>query len=196
MEHILVQMMAALTPLSEDEKAAIVESFPIKTFEKGTYLMKQGEPAREAFFVIEGCIREFELVEGEEKTTAFYTEHESAANFGSLATGAPSKRNFICEENTLVAVLNPAEEQKLYDRFPRFESFCRAGMEEMMGTEKDEMMEYLALNPEQRYLKLMNGKPDLFNRVPQYQIASYLGVKPETLSRIRKRIQQQNALKS
>ena len=60
-------------------------------------------------------------------------------------------------------------------------------MEEMMGNKQQELTELITLKPEKRYEKLQQERPDLLNRVPQYQIASYLGIKPETLSRIRKR---------
>lgn len=188
MEHILVELMSQLTQLSEEEKTAITESFPIKTFEKGSYLMKQGKLAKNAYYVIEGCIREFELIGGEEKTTGFFIENESAANFNSLANQIPSNRSFVCEEKTTVAILSAEKEQQLYDKYPRFETFCRSGMEQMLGNEKEQLAELITLKPEQRYLKLLQEKPDLLNRVPQYHVASFLGIKPETLSRIRKRI--------
>ncbi len=188
MEHILVTLLSEMTTLSEEEKHAIEDSFPIKTYEKGTYLMKQGEVARNAYYVIAGCLREFELIDGEEKTTAFYTEEQSAINFNSLVNQCPSKRNFICEELTTVAILNGEKEQQLYKKFPRFESFCRSGTEQMMGAGQEQLAEFITLKPEQRYLKILQERPDLINRVPQYHLASYLGIKPESLSRIRKRI--------
>jgi len=94
----------------------------------------------------------------------------------------------VCSEITTVAILRDDKEKELYQKFPRFEIFCRTGMEEMMGQKQEQLTEFMVLNPEQCYLKLRNERPDLLNRVPQYQIASYLGIKPETLSRIRARI--------
>jgi len=188
MDHILVELMSQLTPLTEEEKLAIKTSFPIKTFDKGTYLLKEGQIAKDAYQVIEGCIREYELIDGEEKTTAFFTENQSAANFNSIATGTPSKRYFICAEKTTVAILNAEKEQQLYKQFPRFETFCRAGMEQMMGTEQENLADFITMKPEQRYMQLLEKRPELLNRVPHHQIASYLGIKPETLSRIRRRI--------
>lgn len=188
MEHILVEILSTMTPVSEAEKTDIIESFPVKTFDKGTYILKEGQVAQNAYFVIEGCIREYELVDGIEKTTGFFTEQQSAANFHSLSNKAPSKTNFVCAEQTTLAILNSDKEQELYKKHPRFESFCRSGMEKMMGDKHNQLAEYIALKPEQRYLKLQEDRPELINRVPQYQIASYLGIKPETLSRIRKRL--------
>ena len=188
MENILVKLMSELTPLTEEEKFDIEESFPIKTFLKGSFLLKEGRIAKDAYYVIEGLIREYELLDGEEKTTAFYAEGQAAANFHSIASGTPSKRYFLCEEDTTVAIVNTDKEQKLYKKYPRFESYCRKGMEEMLGAELEEITDFVSMKPEERYLNFITNRPGLINRVPQYHIASYLGIKPETLSRIRKRV--------
>lgn len=188
MQHILIDILATMTPLSEEEKMDIKQFIPIKEFEKGTHLMKEGQIARDAYFVIKGCIREYQLMDGEEKTTAFFIEQESAANFNSLANATPSTSNFICNENTTVAILNIEKEKELYRKYPRFETICRTGMEKMLGEKQNQLAEMIALKPEQRYLKLQEQRPELINRVPQFQIASYLGIQPETLSRIRKRL--------
>ena len=188
MPHVLVELMSQLTHLNEEEKRAIEESFPIKTFEKGTVLLREGQVATDSYYVIEGCIREYELLDGEERTTAFYTENQAAANFNSIGNQTPSRRIFVCMEPTTLAILNNEKEEQLYKQIPRFETFCRTGMEQMLGAEIENMANFAALKPEQRYQQVLDERPDLLNRVPQYHLASYLGIKPETLSRIRKRI--------
>jgi len=187
MKHILVQFMSQLTSLTDEESKAIEESFPIKDFEKGHLLLKEGMIAVNAYFVIAGCIREYELMDGEEKTTAFYTENQSAINFNSQANKIASSKYFECTEQTKVAILNGDKEKKLYLNHPRFERFCREGMEQMMGNQQETLSKFIVSGPKERYLQLIKERPDLINRVPQYQIASYLGIKPETLSRIRKK---------
>lgn len=187
MKHVLVELMAELTELSEEEKQAIEESAPIVTFEKGTLLLKEGQIARNAYYVIKGCIREYEIIDGEERTTAFYLEDQSVINFDSMANQRPSKKYFVCNELSTVAILNSEKEEELYRRFPRFESFCRTGLEQMMGEKQEQLSELITLKPEKRYEKLQREQPDLLNRVPQYQIASFLGITPEALSRIRSR---------
>lgn len=190
MRHFLVDLMSQLTSLSDEEKVSIEQSFPIKTFDKGTYLIREGQIAKNSYLVIEGCVREFELIDGEEKTTAFYTENQSVVNFHSLTNQAPSKVNFICLEKATIAIINSDKEKELYTKHPRFESFCRSGMEQMMGDKQEQLVEVITMKPEKRYEKLQEERPDLLNRVPLYQIASYLGVTPEALSRIRKRLSQ------
>lgn len=180
--------MSNLTTISDEEALAIEDSFPIRTFEKGDLLTKEGQIEKNAYYVVKGCVREYRLVDGEEKTINFYTEDQSVVNFDSLANRTPSKQNFECSEKTTVAILNTKKEQELYAKFPRFETFCRTGMEKMMGEKQNQLAEFISLKPMQRYQKLQEERPDLINRVPQYQIASYLGIKPETLSRIKLRL--------
>lgn len=188
MTHIFVELMSQLTRLTEEEKLDIENAFSIETFEKGTYLLKEGQIARDSYYIIEGCMREYELMDGEEKTTGFFTEDQPVANFQSIANRTPSRRNLVCLENTTVAILNVEKESELYIKHPRFESYCRTGMEQMMGAKQEQLANFISMKPKQRYLKLMEERPELIHRVPQYQLASYLGIKPETLSRIRKQI--------
>lgn len=188
MEHQLVQLMSQLTSLTTEEKEAIQMSFPIKTFPKNHLLLREGMIANNAYLVIKGCLREYELMNGEEKTTAFYMENESAVNFLSQVNRTPSTKFFECVEETTVAILNEKSEKDLYQKHPRFERYCRAGVEQMMGMQQQVLSKYITLSPKERYLQLLKERPTLVNRVPQYQIASYLGIKPETLSRIRRKM--------
>jgi len=177
-----------MTSLTDEESQTIRESFPIKTFDKGHLLLKEGKIATNAYYVIKGCLREYVLNDGEEITTAFYTEDDSAIDFNSQINKVPSNKYFECSEETTVAILSQENEQSLYAKHPRFESFCREGMEQMMGSQQATLTKFIASGSTERYLQLVKERPELVNRVPQYQIASYLGIKPETLSRIRKKL--------
>ena len=188
MKHIFVQLMSEMTSLTEAETKAIESSFPIKTFKKDYYPIKEGQYVKDSFYILKGCIRVYKIIDGEEKTIAFFTENQSVANFKSLINNTPSGQNYVCAEECTVAILNADKEKELYQAHPRFEAFCRDGMEKMMGSKQAEMADYMILKPKQRYEKLQLERPDLLNRVPQYQLASFLGIKPETLSRIRKQL--------
>jgi len=188
MKNTLVDLMSNFIELTEEEKQGILEAIPIKTFKKDTNLLKEGQVAKDAFLVIKGCIRKFYIDDGEEKTSAFYTEFQSAVNLDSMAKNNPSKYYFSCTEDTTVAILNSEKEKALYNKFPRFGEVCRIEIEKMLSESQEEISSFINSTPKERYLNLLKTRPDLVQRVPQYQLASFLGVKPETLSRIRKRI--------
>jgi len=188
MDNILVEMMSNFIELTEAEKQGIINAFPIKIFKKGKYLLKEGQIAKDAFFVIKGCVRKYSIHNGDEKTAEFYSEFESAIDFDSISNNKPSKYFLTCIEDCTIAIMNSDKETELYKKFPKFGEVCRVEMEKMLGASQEEFTTFKNSTPTERYLNLLKDKPNLIQRVPQYQLASYLGVKPETLSRIRKRI--------
>jgi hypothetical protein len=101
--------------------------------------------------VVSGCIRNYELKDGEGKTWELYTEGQTAANFQSLATGTSSKLNLVCIEETTIAIVNIAMEQALYTKHPRFEAFCRSGLDQMMGKQQADMARFIKSSPEELY---------------------------------------------
>jgi hypothetical protein len=101
--------------------------------------------------VVSGCIRNYELKGGEEKTWDLYTEGQTAANFQSLATGTSSKLNLVCIEETTISIVNIAMEQALYTKHPRFEAFCRSGLDQMMGKQQADMARFIKSSPEELY---------------------------------------------
>lgn len=177
-------------PLTEAEAKIVDELIPVRTFRKGTLLLKERQIATEAYHIIKGCIRLYYLTDGEERTTAFFTEDQSVASMTSYVNQVPADHYLECVEDCTLTVLNYHKEKELIQKFPKFESLCRVSMEQNYGESQSLLANYITKSPEARYLHLLETRPDLLNRVPQYHLASYLGVKPESLSRIRKRLAQ------
>jgi CRP-like cAMP-binding protein len=188
MKTKFVDHFSRISPLSEEESKAISDSIRIQTFKKGTILLKEGQVSVETYFVLEGCIREYIETDGEEKTTNFFTEDQWVISLNNFNPQNASSHNLLCIEDTILAIGNEREAQEMFKQFPRFETISRAVMETFFTEQKKVLTSYLTDSPEQRYMKLLKSRPDLFQRVPQYQLASYIGVKPESLSRIRKRV--------
>ena len=137
---------------------------------------------------MQGCIREYYLVDGMEKTTSFFTEGQPVSVSGFPFEDKASKSFLVCNENCIVIEGKPEDEQAFFDKLPRMETLSRVGVEMELQKSHEALADYILTSPEERYLNLLQTRPDLLERMPQYQLASYLGVTPESLSRIRKRI--------
>ncbi|MCB0685570.1 MAG: Crp/Fnr family transcriptional regulator [Saprospiraceae bacterium] len=187
-ENKFVTYFSSISPLTKEESEAIGQSMRRKTFAKGDHLLREGQLSVSTYFILEGCVREYVLKDGEEATTNFFTEEQWAISLNNFTPDIPAKHNWVCVEDTTVVVGDEAQAQALFKRFPRFETISRTIMEAAFAEQKAALSSYYTDSPEQRYLRLLESRPGLLQRVPQYQLASYIGVKPESLSRIRKRI--------
>jgi CRP-like cAMP-binding protein len=187
MKNILFDFISKYVSLTEEEKNAIVSLDIFRSVKKGTTLLKEGQRSKDSYFVLKGCIRTYYVLDGEEKTTAFYTEME-ALTPPSVISKTPSEYYISCIEDTILTVSNADMEVETNHKFPKFEMMCRMLSEELLAKQRMDFDEFKTSSPEQRYLNLIQKRPDLIQRVPQHQLASYLGIKPQSLSRLRARI--------
>ena len=100
----------------------------------------------------------------------------------------PSEYYVDCIEDCTLLISNSDMEEEVNRKFPKFEIMCRRLSEELLAKERLEFDEFRTSSPEQRYLSLLEKRQDLIQRVPQHQLASYLGITPQSLSRLRARI--------
>lgn len=191
MHDLLFDFISKYVSLTEDEKKAILSLAIFQSVKKGTILLKEGERSNDGYFVLRGCIRTYYIKDGDEKTTAFYTEMEALTPH-CVVTKAPSEYYISCVNDTILLVSNPDMEAETFDKFPKFETLCRILAEELLAKQQINFDEFKTSSPEQRYLNLLQKRPDLIQRVPQHQLASYLGIKPQSLSRLRARILEKN----
>lgn len=187
MQDILLGFISKYISLTEEEKNAILSLDTFRSFKKGAILLKEGQKSQDEYFVLKGCIRKYYIIDGEEKTTAFFTEMEGVTPH-CVKNNAPSEYFISCVEDTILTVANPDMELEILPKFPKFELMCRMLSEELLAQQYLNFDEFKTSSPEQRFLNLMQKRPDLIQRVPQHQLASYLGIKPQSLSRLRARI--------
>ncbi|MCB0663176.1 MAG: Crp/Fnr family transcriptional regulator [Saprospiraceae bacterium] len=188
MDYDIAALIGRFLPLQSEEADALRAGIPIKHFEKGTVLLREGQISQNSYFNLKGCVRKYYLVDGEEKTTEFFTEEQSVASLQSYINKTPANHYLECVEDCVLAVLNYDKEIELYKKVEGFESLCRVSVEDEFGKQQEILAKFITSSPEERYQDLLKTRPDLLQRVPQYHLASYLGIKPESLSRIRKRI--------
>lgn len=187
MQDTLFDFISKYVSLTKDEKEALLSLDLFHTLEKGTVILNEGQKSKESYFVLRGCIRVYYIIDGEEKTTSFYTEMEAFTPH-CVISKAPSEYYVSCVEDSILTVSNSDMEMEINTKFPKFEIMCRMLSEETLAKQRIDFDEFKTSSPEQRYLNLLRKRPDLIQRVPQHQLASYLGIKPQSLSRLRARI--------
>ncbi|OZI10966.1 cyclic nucleotide-binding protein [Bacillaceae bacterium SAS-127] len=193
MKKILMKYMTQFTKLSEEEQQAIVKELCMEEYKKGTVLLRQGDVPTKCYFVLKGCVRQYSVDEaGKEVTSNFYTEEQAIANFNHHKQDQSSAYSFICLEDCILVVGDLDAEKDMYNKHTELETMTRKMIEEKLGEVQDELASFIASTPEERYRALLQKRPCLIERVPQHQLASYLGITPESLSRIKKRINKGN----
>lgn len=183
----LIEFLSTYGKLSESGIEALIKHNIIKHFNKNDILLKEGQYAKECYFVLKGCLRSYYLHNEDEKTTDFFIENEAITPV-SYTTNKPSKYFISCIEDSIVTIGNKKLTTELLSKHPEINQLFININEEQLASSRESLDSYINLSPEDRFKKLVDERPDLIQRVPQYHLASYLGIKPQSLSRIKKRI--------
>lgn len=193
MQQILFDFIGKYISLNEEEKEAIAALDLFRTEKKGSIVLQKGTHTANSFFVLQGCLRTYYTIDGEEKTTSFYTEMEGITPH-CVNTGQPSEYYIACVEDCVLSVSNAGMEAEMFEKFPRFETLCRKLSEELVAKQQLDFDAFKTSSPEERYLHLLEHRPDLIRRIPQHQLASFLGITAPSLSRLRARIAKQGGI--
>ncbi|MBS0029899.1 Crp/Fnr family transcriptional regulator [Chitinophaga sp. 22321] len=188
MENELLAFLSKLDVFTGNEIDELGNLLTVKTAKKNTVIVKQGQVCCDCYFVLKGCLRQYVISDGAEKTIAFYTEEQAINFYTSAVQKKPSQSFLISLEDTVLLVGNPEINAGMFARFPKLEQLTRKMMEEYFGQTQDSFAEFMTSSPEERYLNLLTKRPELMQRVSLSHLASYLGITPASLSRIRKRI--------
>ncbi len=183
----LIEFLSAYGTLSKSSIEILLKKNIIKEFKKNDILLKEGQYAKECYFVLNGCLRSYYLIDNEEKTTAFFVEKDPITPV-SYTLDEPSKYYISCLENAIVTVGNKSQTKNLLKEHPEINQLFININEEQLASNRESLDSYINLSPEDRYRKLVDERPGLIQRVPQYHLASYLGIQPQSLSRIKKRM--------
>lgn len=177
-----------MLPLSHSEWQLFTEVFVHRIVPKKHLLTGVGSTAREAYFLNTGAARLYFIKDGEEICANFIFEGGFITSFESFLMQSPSRQAVETLEECELLVLNKAKLEALIKAHPKFNMFSKAIAEQAFIMLQRRASSFILDSPEERYMNMISERPEILHRVPQHMIASYLGVTPVSLSRIRKRI--------
>lgn len=187
--QFLIQFMQCFIAVDEEEQQFIRTVFTEKRLGKDEYLLREGEVCKEVGFIIKGLARYFIRKEsGEEMIYDFGKEGNFICNYESFLDRSPSSKNIQFIEDTTWLSISFDNLQVFYKKIREGEKFGRIICEQIFVDALRKITSLYTFTPEQRYQQFLDSYPHLQQRIPQYYVASFVGVQPPSLSRIRKRL--------
>ncbi len=177
-----------IIPLENQEIEQFVSKFKPLELKKGDYFNKEGEVNRRIAYILEGCLYCVYNKNGIERVDEFSFENEFISDYRSFLTGEPADKDIICLEDSKVLVMYKTDLDDLYEQNRLLERGGRIIAESSFIHWQQKAKSLLLDNAETRYKKLVENRPNLPQRVPQYLVESYLGVSPETVRKKKKKI--------
>lgn len=187
MENIL-HVLEQLPWKNKNEMLAVKGNFVEKRIKQKTKVALAGEVIKEAYFIQKGCLRLYYEKDETEISAYFFTENMYTGACESFLTQKPSRHYIEAVENTVAFSVTHKQLQELFNKYPAVSDLFRQIMEERFESIHHLFTSQILDSPEERYRKLVAQAPKLINRIPQHQIATYLGITPVSLSRIRNRM--------
>jgi CRP-like cAMP-binding protein len=185
----LIQFLQNMLPMPTDKAEQIAAYYHLKTLTKNEYLTQAGKICRQSFFVEEGFLRVYVTdVENNDVTLNFYGKDGFANDFLSFFKQIPASQNIQALTNCTVWAITFADLQTCFHTIPEFREFGRMLLVTNYGRLQERMLGMIQLTAEQRYVKLIESQPDIFQNAPLKMIATYLGITDTSLSRIRKEV--------
>jgi CRP/FNR family transcriptional regulator, anaerobic regulatory protein len=182
----LLSYFDKLIPLSKDERVLVGEKFHSRLFRKRQYVLQEGNVCTQFNFVVRGCLRSYKIDEkGATYILQFATENNWINDLGSFHGEKPSALNIDALEDTVVLQISRDDLVSLYLQAPKFDRIFRVLVENAFIRLQERLLQNISSTAEERYQSFLDLYPQLSNRLSQVQIAAFLGVTPEFLSRIR-----------
>lgn len=183
----LLDYISSFIAIGEDEIKILAELTQVKQFKKGAFLLKAGKVANAFFYNASGIIRLYYEVNNEERTGFFYNENVFINPYASFRKQEPSAYFLRAIKDTDVVIFKYDILESLLNKVPKLEKLARMIMEQELMVLQEVVESMVTLSPEERFVRLMEKNPEIFQQNSQAQIASFLGIKPESLSRIKRR---------
>lgn len=186
MKQKLQKFLKQIIPFLNEDLEALVDLFQEKKLRKKTFLAKKGEYSKQIAFIVSGVLRAYYSNDkGEEYNKTFFTENSFVGAYSSLVTGQKNMIDIDCLTDCTLLVADFQKVTKLYNYYPKIERLARILAEQFFVSKEKREIELVTLEAKERYSIFQEEHPQLEQLIPQYHIASYLGISPTQLSRIR-----------
>lgn len=182
----LLNYFQKIIALNNEEKQLVTEKFQPRLYRKRQYILQEGDVCKQMNFVVRGCLRMFAIDnKGNTHILQFAAENWWITDISSFYERKNSKLNIDALEDTMVLQISFENLTSLYNEAPKFNRIFRVLIENSHVALQKRLLQNISSTAEERYLSFIQTYPQLSNRIPQTQIASYLGITPEFISRIR-----------
>lgn len=187
----LITYMDNYIDLNDNEIQYLLSNINYRTYLKDQYLVQQGNICKTASFIVSGCTKTFSVdKEGQEHIIMFSIEDWWSSDLGSFISQTPADFNVKCLEKTNLFEFSYDTMEDLYIKIPKMERFFRKIVEKAFVASQKRIVHNFSLSAAERYLLFKKTYPEIEQRVPQYLIASYLGITKEFLSKIKSQLLQ------
>jgi len=185
----LLYAINSIINLTEQEEVLLISKIKKRKYLRNQYLVQQGDVCNTVSLVISGCLKTFYVDnQGNEHVVLFAIEDWWSADLGSFITQTPADFNVQCIEDTILFQFTYEDLNYLYVEIPKLERFFRVLVEKALVSTQKRIIRNFSLTAKERYLKFREIYPKMDQRVPQYLIASYLGITKEFLSKIKSQL--------
>ncbi|TCI92683.1 Crp/Fnr family transcriptional regulator [Tenacibaculum sp. M341] len=187
--HPFISHINNIVSLTSKEEEILLEKTKYRKYLKDQYIVQQGDVCKHINFIIKGCTKTFHLTnDGQEHIILFSIEDWWSADMGSFITETPADYSVQCVENTDVIQIEKSIIEDLYTEIPKLERFFRIITQRALVSSRKRIVRGFSKTAKERYLIFKQSYPELEKRVPQYMVASYLGITKEFLSKIKRQI--------
>ena len=185
----IINYFSNILPLESEEIDTLKKVFKERRIKRRQFILQEGDICKLNTFVVEGCFRMYFVDEkGKEHNIQFAVENWWIGDIGSFHSEEPSKLYIEAIENSIILQIKKQDQLDLFVNHPNFNRIFRVFTENALVTYQRRVLQNISSTAEERYLDFMKRYPFFFNRISNVQIASFLGVTPEFLSTIRKKI--------
>jgi CRP-like cAMP-binding protein len=183
--NVLVSFINKNVMLSEEELAFVINLFEYNSYQKGQQIKGIDEVCSYTYLLIGGVVRQFQIFKNKEINEQFFLPTDFFSEYQSFTKQAASRRILVAKTDVTLYQISYANLQLIYERIPRFQNLSRKILEEKLNFIMELNSMIVNDSPVERYLKLKEIRPEVIEEIPQYMIATFLGMTAEALSRLK-----------